>query len=787
MTIANSLSLNTPWEFYRGDLGGLWEACRPVKQGDPEDALKWEMVTLPHCFNSFDCVNPHSTYYQGPGWYRRNLTLSNPFPGGRVLLHFEGAGQICDVYVDEDLVESHTGGYDEWFVDITGYADSRDHLLTVRCSNERDLEIIPSDLSDFNLYGGLYRSVNLVYHPAVHIESIRITACPDRNRNRGILQIEAPLNRREERIKGLLEIQAPSGKTVIQEPMESRDGRFLFNTVLEDTMLWSPDSPALYSCTITLASQEGSSQKSGAEYSECFGFRSFEFLKHGPFLLNGERLLLKGTHRHEDHAGVAAAMSDEQIEQEMRMIREMGANFIRLGHYQQSRKVLDLCDRLGILVWEEIPWCRGGLGGSDYKKMGREMLKNMINQHRNHPSVILWGLGNENDWPGDFSKFDEKKIREYMKELHNLSHITDSSRMTAIRRCDFCKDIPDVYSPSIWAGWYRGHYREYREATLKHISEVDHFLHVEWGAASHAGRFSEDPYEGLEDLKTGVGTDERGSDASLYGGIARVSKDGSWSENYACDLFDWTLKEQETMEELTGTAFWPFKDFSTPLRPENPVPYVNQKGVVQRDLTPKESFYVVQSFWSSKPMIRVFGHQWTDRWGDEGEVKEFRVYSNCSRIELFLNGKSLGVRERNSQNFPAAGLRWEAPLHEGEYSLKALALDEGLEDSLRFRYHSTPWGDPARLEGRVIRSSEDEAEIEVFLVDSEGRICLDSRDYVSYSLAGRGQLLKDLGTPGGSSKVQLCNGKSRIRARARKGEAHTAVDCPGLPPLFLEI
>ena len=117
------------------------------------------------------------------------------------------------------------------------------------------------------------------------------------------------------------------------------------------------------------------------------------------------------------------------------------------------------------MVWEEIPWCRGGLGGDVYKEQARRMLTNMIEQHYNHPSVIIWGLGNENDWPGDFTEFDKEKIRTFMKELNDLSHKLDPSRKTAIRRCDFCKDIVDVYSPSIWAGWYRGIYTEYKEVS----------------------------------------------------------------------------------------------------------------------------------------------------------------------------------------------------------------------------------------------------------------------------------------------------------------------------------
>jgi beta-galactosidase len=312
-------------------------------------------------------------------------------------------------------------------------------------------------------------------------------------------------------------------------------------------------------------------------------------VKKGPFKFNGQRLLLQGTHRHEDHAGVGQAMTEQMIRKEMILIKEMGVNFIRLGHYQQSRIVLNLCDSLGIIVWEEIPWCRGGIGGDIYKDQARRMLTNMITQHRNHPSIIIWGLGNENDWPNDFPEFDQEKIRSFMTELNDVAHQLDSTRMTAIRRCAFCKDIVDVYSPSIWAGWYSGRYSQYKEVTEKEMQSVDHFFHAEWGGDSHARRHSEDPDRILAQISTQTDAAEKAGDASLYGGSTRVSKDGDWSESYICNLIDWHLKEQQTMPWLTGSAYWTFKDFSTPIRPENPVPYVNQKGVVERDLTKKEA------------------------------------------------------------------------------------------------------------------------------------------------------------------------------------------------------
>jgi beta-galactosidase len=605
------------WDFLKSDLGGIWEAVRPVGAGNPESVPLWEQINLPHCYNALDAVDPAINYYQGPSWYRKSLEIDNPYLNGHTLLHFEGAGQKTAVYIHTIKVGEHVGGYDEWTVDITDAVEKFKKTaafkkqfkgkipLSIRVDNSRDLEMIPSDLSDFNVYGGIYRHLNLKYVPQTALERVFVEASVGADGKQGVVNVRGRLMPFSAQTNFEVETQLydPAGKIVqTQQPQVNRGtlnlkfGQFL----VKKPQLWSPDQPALYRLVTTIKSN-------GQVFKEesVFGFRHVAFKEKGPFLLNGKRLLLRGTHRHEDHAGVAAAMTDDQILQEMTLMKEMGVNFIRLGHYQQSRKVLEACDSLGILVWEEIPWCRGGLGGEVYQLQGKRMLTNMIEQHYNHPSVIIWGLGNENDWPGDFTEFDQAKIRAYMSELNGLAHQLDPSRKTAIRRCDFCKDIVDVYSPSIWAGWYRGVYTDYKTASEEEMKKVKHFLHVEWGGDSHARRHAEDPDRALAKIKGDGTTDERAGDASLIGGAARVSKDGDWSESYICNLIDWHLKEQETMPWLTGTAYWPFKDFSTPVRPDNPVPYVNQKGVVERDFNKKESYYVFQSYWTVKPMLHI--------------------------------------------------------------------------------------------------------------------------------------------------------------------------------------
>lgn len=762
--------LNENWLFVNHDLGGVWEAVRPVKEGNPEDMVVWKAVTLPHCFNAEDAVDPDIKYYQGAGWYKSLLTLNNPYRDGRIVLEFEGAGQNTDVYIYTTKVGSHIGGYDSWNVDITDavaqFLKSKDAErfsgkipLVVRCENTRNLETIPSDLSDFNLYGGIYRYLNLIYLPEVSVASLKIEPVLDEKLKSGTLKITSSFYNPGDIRKAEVQVEIKDKHNQIiyrstQKEVTPLGELCIIDIKIDKPQVWSVDDPQLYSCEVTVQAND---QKSVV--SQRFGFRRFSFIEKGPFMLNGKRLLLKGTHRHEDHAGVGAAMTEEQMIAEMKMIKEMGVNFIRLGHYQQSEIILDLCDELGLLVWEEIPWCRGGIGGEEYRAQAKRMLVNMIQQHYNHPSVIIWGLGNENDWPNDFSTFKQSEIRALMSELNDLSHTMDPSRKTAIRRCAFCSDIVDVYSPSIWAGWYQGQYVDYQKRSKEEMEKVKHFLHVEWGGDSHPGRHTE--FESSKD---------------------------DWSETYIVKLIDWHLKEQENMPWLTGAAYWPFKDFSTPVRPENPVPYINQKGVVERDLTPKESYYVFQSYWTEQAMLHIYGHNRPVRWGDANQEKEILVYSNCALVELFVNGVSLGMKKRDSQDFPAAGLRWNAVLNEGINTVKAVSKEKGktLSDEIQFEYQTLKWGAPARLQTTLERENDNIATLHVQLVDSNGVRCLESDAFVYFDIAGDGQLIQNQGTARASRKVQLANGRAQISINA-EGKSVVTVKSKGVPTEFVSI
>jgi beta-galactosidase len=781
--------LDAGWEFHQGPLSGPDEAWLPGRGSE------WEPVNLPHCFNAMDACDPDKPYFRGHGWYRTRLTLRNRYANGRTLLHFQGAGQTTTLWIGSTLAGTHVGAYDEFAFDVTDaiaalppHERATGVPVVVLCDNTPNRDRIPSDLSDFCLYGGLYRHVNLVHLPALALDAIHVLPVvnPD---GAARVSIKARLynpSAKVEPCEVAIQVRDSHGEEIHRSSQTLpvwQDFQALSEFSVNAPELWSPASPSLYLCTVTLTTSSGVMQ-----IEQRFGIRHIEFVEHGPFKLNGQRLLLRGTQRHQDHAGVAAAMTDEQTREELRMIRDMGANFIRLAHYQQDRLVLDLCDELGLIVWEELPWCRAGVGGAAFKQNATEMLTHMIEQHYNHPSIVFWGLGNEDDWPGEYPSMDKQSIRAFMTELRDLAHRLDGSRLTSFRRCDFASNIPDVYSPSIWAGWYRGNYREYEQSLEVQRSRLARFIHIEWGADSHAGRHAEDANEGLHNVPTGEGTDERGLDYLKAGGEPRVSSDGDWSETYACHLFDWYLKTQQKLDWLSGTAQWVFKDFVSPLRNDNGIPFINQKGVVERDLTRKESYYVFQSYWSEKPMAHIYGHNWPIRWGKEGQLRDVLVYSNCDRAELFLNGVSQGARERDSQNFPAAGLRWSVAFAPGQNHLRVEAHKAGAKvaDEVSLTYQTAPWGNPATLRLTEKERDGDRFTAEARLYDEHGVLCLDARDVVRFSLAGPGRLIDNLGTTRASRELQLANGRAEISFNA-SGTCLISVKGKGLPEATLKV
>jgi beta-galactosidase len=439
----------------------------------------------------------------------------------------------------------------------------------------------------------------------------------------------------------------------------------------------------------------------------------------------------------------------------------MGANFVRLAHYPQDPEVYKACDELGLLVWDELPWCRGGIGNAQWQTNSKNMLVEMINQNYNHPSIILWSLGNEMSWLPDFPDGDNTtKMNAFLTELNDMAHQLDPSRKTVIRKYEEGSKIVDVFSPSIWSGWYSGSYKSYKKAIDKYKLDYKHFIHAEYGGDSQVGRHSENPINGEGVIKT-----EGWEEAIVQTKVANIAQIGDWSENYIVDLFDWHLHISENDPTFVGNMQWAFKDFATPLRPEDDIPYMNQKGLVDRNGNPKDAYYVFKSYWSEKPFAYIESHTWTDRQGPKNTPRTICVYSNCPKVELFLNGVSLGVKNRDITAYPACGLNWDINFADGKNNFVAVGIAKDgkkVNDNLdvNYRYVKNGAADGLKLSAEKMKNGN--YLVTAIAVDKNNIRCLDYEDRVYFQCLSGGVTMKNQGTPTGSESIKMANGKASI-------------------------
>lgn len=722
----------------------------------------WKDIDLPHTWNAIDATDLAPGYRRDGSWYRKDIEISNNSAGQVFQLYFEGVNITSKVYVNGKNVGEHIGGYIGFNLDITDAVKEGNNQILVYANNGYNPEVIPSQKSDFFIYGGITRDVWLKTLPAVHVNDLKITT-PKVTSNNAALNAKVLIRNLKNNKLSVEAVLADNDGNVVKTAVfdvvdNSADINF---TNITNPNLWDTKNPYLYNLTVALL-EDG---KTIDEVNENVGFRWFEFKDYGAFYLNGKRLKLRGTHRHEEHAGVGSAMSNIQHRADMELIKEMGANFVRLAHYPQDPEIYKACDELGILVWDELPWCRGGLGNDAWKKNTKNMVKEIIEQNYNHPSVILWSLGNEIYWLPDFEGGDDiGQLKEYLSELNDYAHKLDPTRKTAIRKFYEGSDIVDVFSPSIWSGWYSGSYKSYQKAVDKYKKEYKHFLHTEYGGSSHVGRHTENPITGEGKIQA-----DGWQEAIVQNDVPNIAKVGDWSENYIVDLFDWHLRISENDTAFVGNAQWAFKDFGTPLRPENAIPYINQKGLVDRNNNPKDAFYVFKSYWNdTTPFTYIESHTWTERQGPKGLKRAVSVYSNCQEVELFLNGKSIGTKKRNIKNFPAAGLNWNVPFKDGKNTLLALGktkTGDVVKDELNVNYMFTKNGTAKSLALEYTQLENGNYLVTATARDKNGLRVLDFEERVYFQCLSGGITLKAMGTPTGSEVIEMANGRASIEVK----------------------
>ncbi len=597
----------------------------------------WEQVKLPHTWNAVDGQDGGNDYWRGTAMYCK--AFPKPDHDGTVVLEFLGAAMTADVWLNGRQLTHHEGGYSTFRVDITE-AMQAENILCVAVDNSNNDRVYPQK-ADFTFYGGLYRDVNLILVPGTHFElckdgtpGIKVTPVVNLEEKKAVVTVETWQNGGEVTME-----VAGQVKTVASE-----NGHAAAEFVIENVRLWDGlEDPFLYTAKASLSS--------GDEISARFGCREIGFDGAKGFLLNGRVYPLRGVSRHQDRKGLGNALTIKEHREDMEIIREIGANTVRLAHYQHAQEFYDLCDEYGMVAWAEIPYI------TRHMSAGREntvtQMRELVTQCYNHPSIVCWGLSNEITAA---SPVDEDLLENH-RILNDLCHRMDATRPTVMAHAFMLEQesplipIADIASYNLYFGWYLGE-----------LWQNDNFF---------------DEYHTKFPDRV-IGFSEYGADANPQFQAKNPEK-GDYSETYQCTYHEHLLKCIEKRPYLWATHVWNLFDFAADGRDEGGKNGENQKGLITFDRKlRKDAFYLYKAHWSKELFVHLCGSRRVDR---EEEVTEVKVYSNCESVTLYVDGAEFATQE-GSRIFT-----FQVPIS-GEHIIVAKAGE--LSDSITIRRVEQP-------------------------------------------------------------------------------------------------
>ncbi|MFI9486633.1 glycoside hydrolase family 2 protein [Promicromonospora sp. NPDC052451] len=599
--------------------------------------LAGEQVVLPHTWNAVD-GQAGGGYHRGTSTYAR---LVEPDGAAQTWVEFEGVNSTAEVYLGGELRARHDGGYSTFRVDLTkALADGARTLLVV-VDNAANDRVYPQQ-ADFTFYGGIYRDVRLITVGPTHFAlddhgGPGLTVTPTLDGDRADVALTAGVTGATGPVSVRFGIDGEASVTV---PVV--DGTATAVLPVEEVRRWHGlRDPHLYTARAELLAGETVLDAVDVR----FGCREFEVDPQRGFLLNGEEYPLRGVSRHQDHEGVGNVLTEEMRQQDLALLRELGATTVRLAHYQHDQRTYDLCDEAGIVVWAEIPqitvFLPGGTGNA------RDQLTELVVQNRHHASIISWGLSNEITLAGA-----GEDVLAAHRELNRLAHALDPTRLTAMANLFLLETdhplvtVPDVMSYNLYFGWYVGE-----------VEDNDTWL--------------DDFHQAYPEVA--IGLSEYGADANpLFQSAAPVK--GDYTEGYQALYHEHMLTMIEQRPWLWATHVWNLADFGSAGRNEGGVAGRNQKGLVSFDRTvKKDAFYLYKAAWATEPFVHVAGRRRADRVED---VTEVIVYSNQERVTLLVDGAEHATAEGRRV------FRFQVPLT-GEHRITASSGD--LDDSVVLR------------------------------------------------------------------------------------------------------
>ena len=543
-----------------------------------------EAVTLPHTWNAVDGQDGGNDYYRGTCWY--TLALAKPAipAGGKAVLQLDGAAMTAAVYLNGEKLAEHKGGYSAFQVDLTDHL-KEENLLAISVDN-RDNDTVYPQKADFTFYGGIYRDVTLHVVPAEHFAlpangapALKVTPIvTDLAAKTAEVTVEAA-------VVGAQSVAFALEGQSITAPVENGTAKAVFT--LDNAHLWDGvDDSFLYTVSAKL--------DNGEETSARFGCRKFEFDPQKGFLLNGRSYPLRGVSRHQDRKGAGIALTNEMMEEDISIILEMGANTIRLAHYQHAQYFYDLCDEKGLVIWAEIPYITMHMTNGRANTLTQ--MEELIVQNYNHPCIAVWGLSNEITAASAVNE----DLLENHRLLNELAHKLDPTRKTTMANVFMLEttspilEIPDVNSYNLYFGWYLGE-----------LEQNDEFF---------------DKYHADYPDRC-IGFSEYGADANPQYQSSHPEK-GDYTESYQCVYHEHIAKMIADRPWLWATHVWNMFDFAADGRDEGGKHGENQKGLVTFDRKlKKDPFYLYKAYWSKEPFVHLCGSRYVDRAEDVTETK----------------------------------------------------------------------------------------------------------------------------------------------------------------------
>ena len=591
---------------------------------------KTTVLDLPHTWNAVDGQDGGNDYWRGCCTYRKTFPMPEYDAGTQqVWLQFEGVNSSAHVVLNEQDLCIHNGGYSTFRMEITSILKD-ENALTVEVDNSINDHVYPQK-ADFTFYGGIYRTVSLLIVNKNHIAlghfgdtGVRIT--PTLHETGADIHVETLVEG-----NGTVSVELRDADGTIAASAEGADIRM---RLLEPHLWNGTKDPYLYTCIVRLINDG----KAVDEVITKVGIRSFSVDSKKGFFLNGKPYPLHGVSRHQDRKGLGNAISREMHDEDMALIREIGANTIRLAHYQHDQYFYDLCDRYGMVVWAEIPYI------SEHLPHGREntihQMKELIYQNYNHPSIVCWGVSNEIT----ISTKDKADMLDNHHELNDLCHKMDSTRLTTLACYAMCgpfnpvAHITDLVSWNLYLGWYV-------PGLFLNDLWMD-FFHLVY--PNRPLGFSEYGAEGMPNLHS-----------------ARPRR-GDHTEEYQAKYHEYMLRCFDRHPWLWATHVWNMFDFAADARDQGGEPGMNHKGLVTFDRKiKKDSFYLYKAWWSDEPFVHICSKRFSDRTENEIEVK---VYSNQKNVALYVNGEKLA--EQAGEHL----FRFRIPLT-GKIEINAVAGD----------------------------------------------------------------------------------------------------------------